>query len=99
MDDVLDLMHARVTMTPRARPGLSLYSGHSGIRDMGERVDRSLGERSVVIDDISLCADGRVVCLGHCVAADVSGSAFTFRVVCVVCDGLVVSLDSTNTDG
>src|SRR5260221_2014771 len=99
MDDVVRAMHGDVTIKPRARPGLSLYSGHDGIRNMGEKVDLSLGDRQIVIDDISLQVDGSVECRGHAEAAtEDPGSAFTFRVVCVVRDGLVVSLESTGVN-
>jgi ketosteroid isomerase-like protein len=93
VDTVLALVDPDVEWRPMTRPGLSVYRGHDGTRQMFDDVARALGRYRVeytrydCVDDATVIGHGRVVIDG--------GEHRRFESTMVFRDGLLVSLDST----
>lgn len=52
IDDMLQTMHADVEWEPWSRPGLSVYSGHDGIRRMLADILVAVGAHTIYLDEV-----------------------------------------------
>ena len=53
LDDMIATMHPQVEWEPWSRPGLSLYTGHDGIRRMQADVLVANGAYTILLDDVT----------------------------------------------
>ncbi|MDQ1380815.1 MAG: hypothetical protein QOG65_666 [Actinomycetota bacterium] len=90
-DDVIATMHPLIVWAPFT-PGDLSYSGHVGIRRMRDAAHAVLGGPEIVIDEITLLADGTVLSRGR--ASSPSRAAVPFEARCEFRDGLIVGVYS-----
>jgi hypothetical protein len=91
IDDLIATMHPQVVWAPFT-PGELSYSGHDGIRRMRDAAHAALGAPEIVIDDITLLADGTVLSRGRAIAPRRQPVPFEAR--CEFRDGLIVGVYS-----
>jgi hypothetical protein len=93
--DLLALMDPHVVCTPTTRPGRSIYIGQTGVVAMLDTMDRMLGRRRIVIDEILSQADATVLTRGRALSQDSPESrGVAFEMVCEVRDGLIIVIHS-----
>jgi hypothetical protein len=91
IEDVIATMHPDVVWAPFSGGELT-YSGHDGIRRMRDATHAVLGAPEIMIDDVSLLADGTVLSRGHAIGRHHQPLAFEAR--CQLRDGLIVGVYS-----
>jgi ketosteroid isomerase-like protein len=98
MDDVVATLHSEVEWIPLSRPGLTLYTGHAGIRQMQENDDHYLGARYMTVEDVILSDDGSVMGRGQLVHPGDDGEPSTvhYEAHCTIRDGLIVSVETSD---
>jgi hypothetical protein len=92
VDDVLARMHPEVLIRPLFRPGLSVYFGHAGVRQM---IADGAAPRAVRVrfDQFYELPDGRVRMDGH--AADPDNQDFS--TIVTLKDGLIYLVESVDS--
>jgi hypothetical protein len=95
--DALATMDTDVTWTPLTRPALNRYCGHEGVRQLRVDSTRIHGSYRTEVHLFTLQDDGSVTARGLLIIQNVGADPYLkleFEAVCVLVDGLIVSIDS-----
>jgi hypothetical protein len=97
MEDMLATLDSSVVWTPITRPGLSRYFGHPGVQQLHAAATAIYGSYRSEADTYTLQDDGSVVVRGRVVGLSAAepNVLMYYEAVCVVRDGLIVSIDSS----
>jgi ketosteroid isomerase-like protein len=94
--DMLALVHPDVVWWALARPGLTMYEGHTGMVQMVADISAAYGPYRIEIDDISVDTDTQVTVRVRAIR-ETDGKDLPMRLVTSVFtlrDGLVVSMEA-----
>ena len=100
LDEVLTLADPAIVIRPLTRPGLSVYHGHAGLRDLLDNAGRAVGAHRVEWGELSEPAPGPVTAVSTVVMLEDGGERVIARIrnEFVVRDGLVTEYDSFPAD-
>jgi hypothetical protein len=97
MDDVLATMDAAVTWRPSTLPSFGRYDGHEGVRRLREDAIRVHGSYWTGAPTLTLQDDGSVRVRALVIQDDPDAHMKPTEAVCVLRDGLIVSIEPGET--
>jgi hypothetical protein len=92
IDAMLATIHPDVVWYPWSRPGLSVYRGHEGIRQMIADMRAANGIYGIDFDDVTETTPGQVTATGRIVREDNGGEA-SVEFAIEMRDGLVSEVE------
>ena len=87
IDKMLDLLHPAIVWHPLSRPGLSVYAGHDGVRQMIEDMRLFVGDYVLDIDTYTEVGEDQVVVRGRVVPS--AGDPLSIEMELTFADGLI----------